>query len=341
MTDLAQVRAALAAHANKPATAHELRAEPGETFAHPALTGLLQHAQGLSARADANAVLAEIAPLIRATDPFRGATVALCCGTMVEWGADAGAVFPHLLAELPRHFALARRGADFDADPDAARAAAGLTYLLLATMTVICRDAAFRRALRANADIVGHIAALRETHREASFVAQVLDLTDDLELVVIAPAEQKGFRVRLEAVATNAHLFTLLQAELIDGGHLAGEACDPDVVAVARGERAPTQVLHDHARFNFVTASGLTADGTLDGFNSLISLPVEETPANVERFDGVPILLIGPNVLGSRAWDSNFFAGIHDALRSRAEVVEVLPAAQVAAWLDRIRQARQ
>ncbi len=350
MADLATVLAALADHTHKPATAHELRAQPGDIFGHPALTALMQFAHGLGSRAEVDAALPAIGPLVRAADPFRGATIALCCGTIVEWGADAGGVFPHLLAVLPRHLALARRAIArkgvapavlFDDDPEAARAAAGLTYLLLATMTVICRRAAYRQALRANAEIVEHVAALRAAHREAGFVAQVLDLTDDMELIVLAPAEQKGFRVALEAVASNAHMFTLLQAALIDGGHLAGEPCDPEVVAVARGERPHERLLSDHARFNFVTHSGLNTDGSLDGFSSLIGLPVEGTPAGIQRLDSVPILLVGPNVLRSRAWDSNFFAGIHDALRSRAEVIEVLPAGQVADWLGRVRQSRR
>src|SRR5262245_17324142 len=146
MPTLADVLSAFADYANKPATAHDLRAEPGDTFGGPPFTSLMQFVQGLGSRAELDAVLAAVAAMIRASDPFRSATIALLCGTLVEYGGDPGAVFPHLLSELPRHLALARRahereemapGALFDADPDAARAAKGLTYLLLATMAVI------------------------------------------------------------------------------------------------------------------------------------------------------------------------------------------------------------
>ena len=147
--------------------------------------------------------------------------------------------------------------------------------------------------------------------------------------------------MRLEAVATCAHLFSLLQAELIDGGHLAGEATDPEVVAVAKGESAPTLALADHARFHFATWSGLTADGTLAGIDLGSWIGVEALPADIPAFDGTPVVLVGPMVLGSRAWDSNFFANVHDALRSRAEIAAVLPPEEVTAWLDRISRARQ
>jgi hypothetical protein len=349
MPDRAAVLTALAEYANKPATSRDVRAEPGETFGRPPLTTLMQYVQELDSKAELDSVLADVAKLIGAADPFRGAVLALNCGTLVEMGGDPHAVFPHLLAELPRHLKLAVAAREaalspselFDTNPDAARALNGLRYFLLCVMTVICRDAAFRRALRTNDAIVDAIVKLRDGHAEADFVAQVLGYTDDLELVVLAPNEQKGFRVQLEAVATCAHLFSLLQAELIAGGHLEGEPADPEVLAVARGESAPTESLSDHARFHFAAWNGLTADGTLAGVDFASWLGVEMSPIDIPTVDGTPVVLVGPMVLGSRAWDSNFFANVHDALRSRVEVVEVLPPTQVSAWLDRIRRVRQ
>lgn len=349
MADRTAVLAALNAHTNKPATAHELRAQPGEVFAQPAFLGLAQFTQSFDTLTELNALVADVAPLIRAADPFRGSSIAINCGTLVEWGADPDVVFPHLLAELPRHLALARRalernaaspGALFDADPDAAKAAAGLVFLLLATMTVICRKAAYRQALRANPEIRANVEALRESSREADFVAQVLDLIDDVDLLVLAPNERKGFRVRLEAVNYNAHLFTLLQAALIGGGHLEGEPLDEEVVAVARGEAAPTHVLTDHARFHFSPWYELTSDDPFVGsIGAIVALPVDGNPAGIPEFHGVPVVLIGPKVFGSRQWDNGFFANIHDALKSRAEIIEVLPPERVDEWLDRIRRA--
>lgn len=350
MSDRDTVLAALAEYVNRPSTSHELRAEPGDTFSRPPLATLMQmqFLQSLDSKAELAPVVARLAPLIRAADPFRAATVALSCGTLTEMGGDPALVFPHLLAALPRHLTLSVRAREaglspselFDADPEAARAYAGLRYLLLSTMTVICRGAAFRRALRANPAIADAVEKLRDGHAEADFVAQVLGFTDDLELLVLAPNECKGFRVRLEAVATCAHLFSLLQAELINGGHLAGEPPDPEVLAVARGESAPTQALADHARFHFATWGGLNSDGALAGVDFASWIGVELLPSDIPAFDGVPVVLVGPMVLGSRAWDSNFFANVHDALRSRVEVVEVLPREQVSAWLDRIRTRR-
>jgi hypothetical protein len=345
MSDRAAVIAALAEYAAKPATSHDIRAEPGEIFSAPAFQQLQRHLRSLSAKSELDALLADVAALIPNGDLFRTSAIALNCGSLVEAGGDPALVAPHLLAALPRHLALAGRAGDttFETDPDAHRAWAGLTFFMLATMAVLCRGAAFRRAARANPEITAGVEALRESHRETDFVAQVLGFTDDLELLVLVPNELKGFRVQCEAVATNAHLFTLLQAALIGGGHVEGEPVDSEVVGVARGESPHTRQLFDHARFHFSAWTGLKADGSFKGdpINSMLHFPVEVSPAAIPRFEGTRILLIDPVVTGSRSWDSGFFANIHDALRSRAEVVEVLTREQVQEWLDRIRQKRQ
>lgn len=345
MSDRATVVAALAEYAAKPATSHDIRAEPGEIFSAPAFQQLQRYLRSLGAKSELDAILADVAALIPQGDPFRTSAIAINCGSLVEAGGDPALVAPHLLAALPRHLALARRAADttFETDADAHRAWAGLTFLMLATMAVLCRGAAFRQAARANPEIVEGVEALREHHRETDFVAQVLGFTDDLELLVLVPNEMKGFRVQCEAVATNAHLFTLLQVALINGGHLPGEPVDPEVAGVATGETPHTRQLFDHARFHFSAWFGLKADGSFKGspIDSMLHFPVEVSPASVPRFEGTPVMLIDPMEQGSRSWDSGFFANIHDALRSRAEIVEVLTGEQVQDWLSRLQQAKQ
>ncbi|MDY3553241.1 hypothetical protein R5W24_002335 [Gemmata sp. JC717] len=337
MPDRATVLAALAEYVNRPTTAHDIRTEPGDIFSAPPFPQLVRFLPSLLTKEEWDTFVPEMASLLRAGDPFRVSALALNCGSLVEQGVPAALVAPHLLAALPRHLALARRaaGATFDADPDALRARSGLTFLLLATMAVLCRGAAFRQAARANPDIVTGVESLRKEHREADFVAQVLGFVDGVELLVLVPDEGKGFRVALEAVNTNGHLFTLLQAALLGGGHLTGEALDDAVVAVATGERPHEELLTDHARFNFAPWYADPADGV----SSLVALPVEGSPSDIPQLDGQRVVLLGPPAFASRSWDSNFFANIHDALRSRVTVVEVLPPERVAAWLDRIRQA--
>jgi hypothetical protein len=345
-----EVIATLSAFANKPSTSHELRADSSEVFSSPPFLKLRDFVQTIETKADGNALLAEVAPLIRVEDPFRAAAIAVNCGTLTEMGGDPNLVAPHLLAVLPRHTQLAcelierQANADdatiFSESPDVVRAGAGSRYLLLATMTVFCRLPEYRERARENIELCERIEVLRDEHHEANFVAQLLSFTDAMELLVLAPNEKKGFRVALEAVSTAAHLFTLLQAELISNNHLYGDALDANVVQVARGEVPHTELCHDHARFHYYPWGGLKADGTLDETNLLVNIPVDLSPRDIPPFDGVPVMLVGPKVWGSRSWDSNFFANIHDALQSRVEIVSVLSQDEVNDWLSRIAKAR-
>jgi hypothetical protein len=350
MPDRDAVLAALAEYAQKPATSHECRAEAGEIFGAKPLANLMRLAQSLGSPGELDALLAEVAPLVRAEDRFRAGAIALSCGSMVEMGGDPGAAFPHLAAALPHHLALARRAQErkkrpkddaFADDPGAARALAGLSYLLLCTMTVICRRVEFRQALRANAEVVEGVAALRQHSGEADFVAQVLALTDGVELLVLAPQEGKGFRFALEAVNNNFHLFTLLQAALTLGDHLPGEPPEPELLGLATGEAPQPTARVDHALWHFYSWRGLQPDGTFAATDFRTWIPGDASPADIPQLDGTRIVAIGPTVLGRRSWNSNEFACIHDALRSRAELVEVLSGGEVAQWVERIRAAKR
>ena len=151
-----------------------------------------------------------------------------------------------MFARLPAFLALAESVADradtekpeelFAANPDGFKAWQSLSLMLLPTMAVLTRGMQFRQEARANADLLTRVEALRERNREAEFVAQTLGFVDGLELLVLHPAEGKGFRVELEAVHTNAHLFTLLHGSLINGGHLPGRAIGEQLLGVATGE---------------------------------------------------------------------------------------------------------
>jgi hypothetical protein len=353
MPDRAAVIDALTEYANsRVITASELSAEPDEVFGPP-VGSLLSHARGLNSRAELNELLSEVAPLIRAEEPFRGSVIAISCGTLVEWGGDPALVAPHLLATLSRHFDLALKHREhakhnpkdeeslFADDPDGLQATKGLTYLLLPTMAVLCRGMAFRQQARAVPEIVAGAQALRDINREADFVAQVLGYTDGVELLVLAPEEQKGFRIAIEAINNNFHLFTLLQATLIEAGHLEGEPTDPETLGIATGETPQQFVRMDHARWHYYNWQGLRLDGTLAATDFRTWLPGDGSPAEIPAFEGERVVVIGPKLLGARSWNSNEFANIHDALRSAVRVTEVLTPEQVLLAMSRIQQAQR
>lgn len=345
MSDLAAAVNAAFAYANEPADYATLVGPPSAAFRLPAVRGVLEFAQTVETPEELNEVLRRVSPTVGVPDPFKAAIMALVCGTLIEWGADPAELAPLLLARLPGLLALAQtvsgeetedRAVYATTHPQGFAAWQALSLMLLPTMAVLARGMEFREQARANADLVAGIEALRERNREADFVAQTLSFTDGMELVVLHPGEGKGFRVELEAVHTLAHLFTLLQGELIGGEHLAGPPPDPEVMALATGEKAPESLLRDEARFHFYPWNAMGADGTLDPILGLF-LGVEALPQDIPEFEGERILILGPPAFAGRSWDSNFFANIHDSLRSAARVIEVLTPEEVQRRLERIR----
>jgi len=349
MPDLVSAVNTAFAFAHEPSDLAMLVAPASECFRIPGTREVLDLAQNVETEEELNEILRRVAPTIGVPDPFKAAVMAMLAGTLIEWGADPAHIAGLLLARLPIFLRLAESVADrvetedaakvFAANPDGFRAWQSLSLMLLPTMAVLTRGMAYRQLARADTGLVQHINALRERNKEANFVALTLEYTDGLELIVLHPAAGKGFRVQLEAVHTNAHLFTLLQCELIGGGLLPGPAINDHVVGVARGEIPHEALVTDHARWHFYNWTGLLPDGSLAGAAVNSWLFVDDSPEAIPMFEGTRIVVLGPNLLGMRGWDSNFFANIHDALRSAARVVEELTAEQTLVWCGRIRAA--
>jgi hypothetical protein len=349
MPDLSAVLQAVEEFARQPITAWEgFPKSENEAFQVPCFGSLFQLCHGAPG-AVSNEALRSLRSAIAEGDIYQASRVATVCGTLVEFGGDPAITAGAIIERLPQQLALAAQVAGrlkgeaesklFAEAPEAFKAWKGLRFMLLPAMAMLCRNRNLRQVARREPGLVEGLEALEGAPAEVEFLRQVLSYTDDLELIVLHLPQGKGFRVSLEAVNTNFHLFTLLQAALVgdpDEGMLAGAPGDPEVIAVATGEVPHTKLLNDSARWHYYDWRGLMPDGTL-GFGATIW--GEASPRDIPTFEGEPVVLIGPPVFGMRMWDSNFFANIHDALRSRVEVVEVLSADDVAGWLLRIQEA--
>lgn len=301
----------------------------GNPFATAAAQALLARARELDPAGQA-AILAALTPGLAVDDPLQAGVVALLCGTIVEWGADpqvAGAAIVERLG----------RAADTDQlNPEALR------YLGLAAMAHLCRDVALRQRARADSPLRAALDRSADAAAEVDFVLQVLNFVDDLELLVLAPDQRRGYLARAQAVHTNFHLFTLLQGALIGdpaAGWLTGRPLDPELLAVATGE-APHERLHqDEQRFHFHHLGAVEPGGAVR-FDLGSTIWGEASPREIPLHRGRAVVILGPPILGGRSWDSNFFANIHDALRSRVEVLAQLGPREVDEALANLAGAR-
>jgi len=176
---------------------------------------------------------------------------------------------------------------------------------------------------------MAYLRSLAPHHPDVKFLKRLFDFFDGEELIVLHPHQKKGYRVRTLAIASNFHLFTLLQDALVGdpaAGLLAGPRASRMVLATARGEIPHDRLVSDSAVFHYTTCTGAAVAG-------------EETPHAIPCFEEDRVILLGPPVHASRSWESSFFTNLHDALRSKVEVVEILSAGEVELRLLRMRKA--
>lgn len=257
-----------------------------------------------------------------AADGYQAARIALAIGTLVESGADPA------LAGLPTVNRLAR--ALREPVADAARQERTVKFLGLAAMAMLTRDVAVRQAAR---KISGFAEAIADSEvAEAQFVDRVLGLADDLPVLILHVDRAEAYRIRLDAVATNFHLFTLLADQF--PSWCGDDLLSPEVAAIARGEVALTQSVSDHARFHLFDWSGLDR-------HPGSSLWGEASPVNIPTLDQERVVLVGAKLFGARSWDAGFFANFHDALRSGLRIETTLTLDERQHWLDRIRGRRE
>jgi hypothetical protein len=297
--------------------------------------------------------LAGLAAVIaESPDVFQASRVAMASGIIVEWGADPSIAIAAMLERLPAQLASAatvvaqinagNEAALFAKSPDAVKAWRGLRYMVMPAMTMLCLNIELRLLARRNANLLGQLDLLAPHHREVMFLHRLLNLADGEELIIIHPPENKGFRVRLEAVASSFHLFSLLQGVLVGDpakGMLAGPRPNRKVIATATGEIPHDRLITDSAIWHYYNWTGLQPDGTLAAMPMTTWVMGEAMPGEIPLFGGERVVLLGPPVLASRGWDSSFFTNLHDALRSQVEVVEMLSLDEVELRLKRIRNA--
>lgn len=151
-------------------------------------------------------------------DTYKKGLACIIAGTLVEKGGDPAGIVGAVVRQLERHLilleayfqqddelSLAER---FQTAPDTVKAQVTSDFVVLATMTMICRDKQARIELRQNQQLLRLIEELEEQIDNLHFVNIVLGSEDDLEVVALHPETSTGIRLRLSMVQNNFHLFT-------------------------------------------------------------------------------------------------------------------------------------
>jgi hypothetical protein len=314
---------------------------------------------------------AELARIASQADPEWAAELAGVAGAFCERGADPEAGADALVAGLPRlldpvvAFVGACRALPVEegesavavhADavtaqmPEARRALDALGGYCLGTIAHLARSSAARRRHGRHADLLAKLDAVRWDTANTGFLWKMLQVVDE-ELVILAPAHQLGWRVRVDGVADNFHLHALI------AGHLVGPLDDrkyPGIVGTHgqpdHGPGVPlpprvtaTQLIapctnHEpglSSSLQLWNWTGLQKDGTLPPVATNAHehwVWNEGVPADILPFAGTRVVLLGPTNL-HRNWNGG---RIFPFMEATFQVIETMTPETAADWLRRL-----
>ena len=310
-----------------------------------------------------SAAIRAMLPLLSIASPVRAGFVALCCGGLVERGAEPDiareVIVQRLRAILPDAAAFAAAAlelnaaqstTDEDADPAAivdelasqvaqqhstlAWAWTGLDLFGRAAIAMLGRSKLGRQAARGDALLVSGLARLAPVQPLADWLAQLLAILDDEEILVLHPGLGRGYRVRISGIVDNFQLHTLLAGALIGDpaqGWLPGQPAAPKILAAARGASPMARAV-----FNLVGWRGLNAAGQLPASGDQSHwISGDGTPADIEPFEGLRVILLGTPP-AARTWTAETrFPG----LVAELQVLEQLRATTIETGLRRLATA--
>lgn len=302
-------------------------------------------------------VFSYLVPAFQEGDLYKVSRAALLCGSYVERGADPDILVDamvdiceasliqalQLVADVEEHWDLASPDdlpkeclqTVWELNPEWLKGWNALRFIILPTMTMLARSMPARERARRKQPLLSIVDAMDEVHGLVPYLAELLFMVDGRELLVLHPKEKKGFRVRANAIRNNYHLFTLLQQSLLgeqDGPLLKGSLPYPALGPIARGEALLEQSMMDEGVWKFYHWTRLAKSVSTEMQDDTL-IQGEASPDTIRTCRGTAVIVL-EHAKTPYTWDANFFAPLHDALRSQVEILDILSPAQVTEWLD-------
>lgn len=261
-------------------------------------------------------------------------------GSIVESGLNPELTLPYLfnhfvhrLEQIPR--VANKEELDDDAYDAALEAlpeiagelAYGLQLMGQGLVAHLARTAYLRQSLAENAGLLELLEDTESSSVGISWVKHVLQQVSN-DLLIIHAEEKVGVRVHYENITNCFHLFTLLQAALVDNMPSVKVLNE---LAVRVAKHLSSGDAHDEAWLHYGSCFSNEA-------NIMLSVWGEMSPRHLDRLDGQQIILLWTPILSCRIWDSGFYYPFIEACPPKLELLETLSAEQVQFWLDKVAE---
>jgi hypothetical protein len=266
----------------------------------------------------AKAALAKLDASVGGATGHASQVLQLTIGALVEAGAPPEAAWPALSRELESalegatRFAMACAQAAKTPHVETALEKAGakiakkapadagaweaLPSRCLAAVACLTRSAEVRAAARKQA-LLETAYPLEDAVAEVGYLTQALRVLDDMEIIVLHPELERGFRVRVSEIGSNGELFVLLADAVIGDpkkGFLPGDKFDRRAIEALTGDAEAPKGSALVAPFNYVAWTGLRAGGALPEASEIEEhwIWFEGVPADIPEYDGTRVVLL-------------------------------------------------
>ena len=229
---------------------------------------------------------------------------------------------------------VAASGPGLPVDPDAAARALAVAWFTcngwVQPVLYLSQRKDVRASLPERARLLAATQSVADYAGTASWLLGLLLVVDDEPLIVLHRQSGRGYRVTISGIGDNFQLHTLLAANLIGNksgnllpgksrGLLPGKRPTPAEVAAA-SDGDPTPAGGIRGNFNLVDAYG----GWI--WN-------EGRPADIPHLDGIRVVVLDPPPY-QRSWNAG---RAYPLMRPTVTVDEILPAAEAARWLSKVK----
>lgn len=296
----------------------------------PALADALNAVAALPDEERERAVSAMVEMLGDISSPTGAGFLAVGLGARVEAGSDPLLTVQPIIDAMIKWMATVEtapiddeEAVDPAPDPEAIQ---GLAYFGNALVAHLARLSPETRSKYAETpQFVPELMRIEHLCNGAIWILQLLRQRSG-ELVVLNVKEKAGARVKYQNVATNFHLFTLLQGALAQVMPDARTINQPMLDAALGGAYFDG---HDEAWWHF-------GQPTVPEANIAASVWGEGSPDDIFRIEGHQVILLWPPLLGSRTWNSGFFGPALDAAPSSVQLTSMLSPDEVEEWWDKL-----
>ncbi len=215
--------------------------------------------------------------------------VALWLGACVEQGADPSLSLQPILDAFLRF----TNQIETDEETLDADLVIGLEFFGPSLVAHLSRDKQGLRSAQQNPDLLAELERVEWSSVGITWVLELLHKVSG-SLIVLHGEHKADVKVEYRNISNCFHLFTLLQAVLVDIMP-DGKALDPIVVAVARGELA--QECNDHTWWHYGQPLATQPD-------IVSSIFCEISPLGIGTIAGEQIMLLWSPILKNRSWHS-------------------------------------